>query len=117
MRLLQHGGESGIRTHEGLNPTAFRERHFRPLRHLSVAQYSISTTPRQPIFTAEFHHTLVVRTVYSRGGAGPRPGQTPINPSVRGYRAIPCRPPVSIIRSLSPPCTHWSVPAPLRLPL
>ena len=30
------GGESGIRTHEGLHPTAFRERHFRPLRHLSA---------------------------------------------------------------------------------
>ena len=25
------GGESGIRTHEGLHPTAFRERHIRPL--------------------------------------------------------------------------------------
>ena len=35
-------GESGIRTHEGLHLTAFRERHFRPLRHLSTAQYSIS---------------------------------------------------------------------------
>src|SRR5438270_7978410 len=42
MRLLQRGGESGIRTHEGLHPTAFRERHFRPLRHLSTAEYSIS---------------------------------------------------------------------------
>ncbi len=42
MRLLQRGGESGIRTHEGLHPTAFRERHFRPLRHLSTAQYSTS---------------------------------------------------------------------------
>src|SRR5947209_20115966 len=42
MRLLQVGGESGIRTHEGLHPTAFRERHFRPLRHLSEAEYSIS---------------------------------------------------------------------------
>gem|GEM_PF-3839452 len=29
-------GESGIRTHEGLHLTAFRERHFRPLRHLSA---------------------------------------------------------------------------------
>src|SRR5712692_10915265 len=41
MRLLQYGGESGIRTHEDLRPTAFRERHFRPLRHLSVGEYSI----------------------------------------------------------------------------
>ena len=30
------GGEGGIRTHEALRPTAFRERHFRPLRHLSI---------------------------------------------------------------------------------
>ena len=43
MRLLR-GGESGIRTHEGLHPTAFRERHFRPLRHLSEAEYSISAS-------------------------------------------------------------------------
>src|SRR6266700_3387088 len=35
-------GGGGIRTHEGLHPTAFRERHFRPLRHLSRAEYSIS---------------------------------------------------------------------------
>jgi hypothetical protein len=51
MRLLRGGtteliaprsGESGIRTHEDLRPTAFRERHFRPLRHLSEAEYSIS---------------------------------------------------------------------------
>ncbi len=29
------GGEGGSRTLEALQPTAFRERHFRPLRHLS----------------------------------------------------------------------------------
>src|SRR5579859_7329428 len=42
MRLLRDSGESGIRTHEGLHPTAFRERHFRPLRHLSTPEYSIT---------------------------------------------------------------------------
>ncbi len=29
------GGEGGIRTHEDLRPTAFRERHLQPLGHLS----------------------------------------------------------------------------------
>ncbi len=40
--IAPRSGESGIRTHEDLRPTAFRERHFRPLRHLSEAEYSIS---------------------------------------------------------------------------
>ena len=32
---LLFGGEGGIRTHEALLPTAFRERHHKPLGHLS----------------------------------------------------------------------------------
>ncbi len=59
MRLLQCGGESGIRTHEGLHPTAFRERHFRPLRHLSTAEYSISPGVWQASYLADF--TLFVQ--------------------------------------------------------
>ena len=33
--LGENGGEGEIRTHEAFRPTAFRERHLQPLRHLS----------------------------------------------------------------------------------
>ncbi len=58
MRLLQHSGESGIRTHEGLHPTAFRERHFRPLRHLSRAEYSISRCYLASTIKASFSFSI-----------------------------------------------------------
>ena len=59
MRLLRDSGESGIRTHEGLHPTAFRERHFRPLRHLSTAEYSISPGVWQAEKLAHYLFSLV----------------------------------------------------------
>src|SRR5215469_4018498 len=37
----------GFEPTRAIHPTAFRERHFRPLRHLSAAQYSISPGVRQ----------------------------------------------------------------------
>src|SRR5581483_10937163 len=73
-----HGGESGIRTHEGLHPTAFRERHFRPLRHLSVPEYSISFVIWQAVSltnfsTSSFLQVLDIATLVESGAYELRP--------------------------------------------
>src|SRR5713226_527117 len=53
----------GFEPTRAIHPTAFRERHFRPLRHLSAAQYSISPGVRQatPLLYLRLHLVAVGR--------------------------------------------------------
>src|SRR5712691_7266825 len=98
MRLLQYGGASGIRTHEDLRPTAFRERHFRPLRHLSVGEYSISVgglasplIPTQSFSKVAVRPSRVPSKTFCCGACGLRP-QAPQQKISGG-----CKPPIFLL--------------------
>ncbi len=38
-REVSFGGDGGIRTHEGVNPTSLAVKRFRPLSHVSIYEH------------------------------------------------------------------------------